>query len=45
MSTRVDILAPPDAPERAYPLRWHALIVLLFAAVMDLIDGTIVNGA
>ena len=45
MSTHVDILAPPRAPERVHPQRWHALFVLLFAAVMDLIDGTSVNVA
>lgn len=42
--------APPlpthtPAPTEAYPKRWAAAIVMILAALMDMIDGSIVNTA
>ncbi|MFF0436561.1 MFS transporter [Streptomyces sp. NPDC004327] len=37
--------APPDAAEAPHPRRWAAAYVMTAAALMDLVDGTIVNVA
>ena len=39
------ITRTPQAPAAAYPRRWAAAIVMMIAALMDLIDVTIVNVA
>ena len=41
----VTVTRPPQAPTAAYPRRWAAAIVMMIAALMDLIDVTIVNVA
>ncbi|WP_301127606.1 MFS transporter [Streptomyces cacaoi] len=37
--------APGSAPPGAHPLRWAAAVVLMVAALMDMVDVTIVNVA
>ena len=39
------VTSTPQAPTKAYPQRWAAAIVMMIAALMDLIDVTIVNVA
>src|SRR5262249_45174203 len=41
----VTVIRPPQAPTAAYARRWAAAVVMMIAALMDLIDVTIVNVA